>query len=66
MILCNEKYNNKYIALGNLPAVIDDFKNAKHTVKMMGILKENTFELKDVSHEELEKKMRWLSFRIIV
>ena len=51
IIICNQHYDKKYIALGNLPAVVDDFKNAKHTVKMMGILPENTFELRDISYD---------------
>ena len=29
LIICNQFYNKNYIALGNLPAVVDDFKNAR-------------------------------------
>ena len=50
----------------DLPAVEDDFKNAKHTCKMMGILQENTFTLKDVSRKELEIHYNWLMSRIKV
>ena len=32
LIICNQFYDKKYIALGDLPAVVDDFKNAKQTV----------------------------------
>ena len=48
-------YDRKYITLDDLPAVVDDFKNAKHTIKMMGILPENTFEMKDVTYHEIEE-----------
>ena len=50
-IVGNETYEKKRITLGNLPAVIDDCKNARHIVKMMGIPPENTFELRDALHE---------------
>ena len=50
----------------DLPAVLDDFKNAKHICKMMGILPENTFTLKDVSREELDSYYDWLKQRIKV
>ena len=53
-INCNQFYDKKYITLGDLTAVADDFKNAKHTCKMMGIIPENTLELKDVSYDVLE------------
>ena len=43
MIICNQTYNVKYVTHGDLPAVADDLKNAKHTSKMMGIPDENTF-----------------------
>ena len=45
MIICNQFYDQRFIALGDLPAVVDDYKNAKQTVKMMGILPANTIEL---------------------
>ena len=47
LIICNQLYNQT--TMKDLPAVVDDEKNAKHTCKMMGILPENTFSLKDVS-----------------
>ena len=50
----------------DLPAVEDDLRNAKHTCKMMGILPENTFTLKDVSREELDSYYNWLKQRIKV
>ena len=65
-MLCNKDYNEKYITLGSLPAVLDDRKNAKHTVKMMGILQENTFEITNASHHGIEKITKWLGLRVIV
>ena len=50
----------------DLPVVVDDLKNAKHTCKMMGILPENTFTLKDVSLKELDIHYNWLKTRIKV
>ena len=43
MIICNRSYDKKYVTHEDLPAVLDDFKNAMHTVKMMGIVPENIF-----------------------
>ena len=65
LIVCNQIYNKKYITLGNLPAVVDDFKNAKHTAKMMGILPENTIELRDASANEMDAIIEWLTHRIV-
>ena len=64
MVVCNQNYNEDYITLGDLPAVADDYKNAKHTVRMMGILPENTFEVRDASFDELDETIEWLSYRI--
>ena len=50
----------------DLPAVADDQKNAKHTCKMMGILPENTFTLRDVSRNVLDIHYNWLKSRIKV
>ena len=55
LIIGNQFYDEGYIRYGDLPAVVDDLRNAKHTVKMMGILSENTFVMKNVSHEALVK-----------
>ena len=52
--------------MGDLPAVVDDLKNAEYTCKMMGILPENTFTLRDVSHQELEAHFDWLKHRVKV
>ena len=57
MIICNRSYDKKYVTHESLPAVLDDFKNAMHTVKMMGIVPENIFQMKDVSYDELEDHM---------
>ena len=50
--------------MGNLPAVADDYKNAKHTCKMMGIPPENTIAFKDASYAEVEDRIDWLCYRI--
>ena len=65
MIICNRSYDKKYVTHDDLPAVLDDFKNAMHTVKMMGIIPENIFEMKDVSYDVLEEHMQWLCWRIV-
>ena len=51
LIICNKTYNKKYTTMCDLPAVDDDFKNAKLTVKFMGISNEHTFEIKDALHD---------------
>ena len=66
LIMCNQFYDKRYIALGDLPAVVDDFKNAKQTTQIMGIPPENTIEMKDVAYDEIEEKIEWLSYRIAV
>ena len=33
---------------------------------MMGILPQNTYEFKNVSHKQLEEKIKWLGNRIVV
>ena len=66
MILCNQHYNEQYVTLGNLPAVADDFKVAKHTVMMMGIPRQNTFELKDTKYDELKEIFTRLRLRFAV
>ena len=58
--VCNKTYNKKYITLGDLPAVIDDQKIANQTIKMLGILPENTFELTDATSDELDEIIDWL------
>ena len=65
MIICNRSYDKRYNTHGSLPAVLDDFKNAMQTVKMMGILPENIYKIKDASYEELENHMNWLSWRFV-
>ena len=46
--------------------MIDDFKNAKHTVQLMGILPENTIEIKDAKYDQLDETIEWLSYKIAV
>ena len=50
----------------NLPAVVNDFRTTKHTVKMMGILPENTYDLHDASHEQMTEFYDWFRFKIAV
>ena len=50
LIIYNEIYDPAYVTHGNLPEVVNDFRNAKQTVKMLGIPAENIIELKDASH----------------
>ena len=64
LIICNQFYDQT--TMKDLAAVEDDFRNAKHTTKMMGILPENTFTLKDVSQKELDIYYDWLKDRIKV
>ena len=52
-LVFNQYYDEKYVTLGDLPAVVDDMKNARHKVKMMGILPENTFELIDATFDQM-------------
>ena len=66
MIICNKFYDERYTGLGNLPTVIDHLRNAKQTIQMMGILPENTYELRDATYSEVEKRIEWLSYRIAV
>ena len=60
IIICNEKYDKKYTTMGNLPAVLDDFKNAKLTVKFMDIPEEQTFEIRDALYDQLDQVIFWL------
>ena len=42
--------------MSSLPAANDDYKNMKHTVEqMMGVPKENIFDIKDATFDQLEK-----------
>lgn len=66
MNVCNKTYDVKFITLGDLPAVIDDQKIANQTIKMLGILPENTFEFTDATSDELDEIIDWLQHRIAV
>ena len=46
--------------MGDLPAVLDDFKNAKLTVKFMDIPEEQTFEIRDALYDQLDQVIFWL------
>ena len=58
LIIGNHVYNKTIMS--DLPAVVDDLKNAKHICRMMGIAPENTFTLRDVSLEEVNAHHNWL------
>ena len=49
--MCNEKYDKDYVTHEDLPAVVNDFGNAKQTAQMMDIPLENTVLLKDATRE---------------
>ena len=66
LIVCNQYYNKKYVTLGDLDAVVDDYKNAKHTAKLMGIPLENIIEIKNARFDELNKVNDWLKKRFTV
>ena len=62
--MCNEVYDPAYVIHDDLPEVVNDFRNAKQTVKMLGIPAENTIELRDVSHEQLVSSWNRLKDKI--
>ena len=51
--MCNENYNPDYVTHSDLPAVVNDFRNALQTAKMMGIPLENTIQLQNASYDNL-------------
>ena len=51
MVITNKDYDKRYTTLGDLPSVVDDNKNTKHTIKMMDIPPENTIEIRDARKE---------------
>ena len=65
LILCVEKYDKKYTTFDDIEAVRDDFRNAQRTAKMMGILPQNTLEIKDPTNENLNKHVFQLGLRLI-
>ena len=40
-IMCNGRYNPEYVTHKDLPEVVNDFRNAMQTAKLMGIPLEN-------------------------
>ena len=50
LVFC-KYYDEEYTTFNDLPAVVDDMKNAKLKVKMMGIPDENTIILVDPTRE---------------
>ena len=51
LLILNKYYDPVFTTFGDLPAVVDDFKNARQLVKMMGFPEENTFVLVDPTHQ---------------
>ena len=51
MVITNKDYDKRYTTFGDLPSVVDDSKNTKHTIKMMDIPPENTIEIRDARSE---------------
>ena len=64
LIMYNEVYDPAYVTHGNLPEVVNDFRNAKQTSKMLGIPTENITVLKDASHEQLVNSWERLKDKI--
>ena len=65
LIMCNETYDPEYVIHGNLPEVVNDFRNAKQTAKMLDIPAENTIELLDASHGQLTKEWNSLKDKVL-
>ena len=66
LLVLNQYYDPDYTTFGDLPAVVDDMKNARQLVKMMGILEENTFVLVDATHQQIEEINKIIGNRIAV
>ena len=64
VILCNEDYDETYTTMPSLPAVKDDLKVARQTVKMMGVLPENTKEMYNATYDEIDEYFGWLELRM--
>ena len=64
VILCNEDYDETYTTMPSLPAVKDDLKVARQTVKMMGVLPENTKEMYNATWDEIDEYFGWLELRM--
>ena len=65
LVISNQTYDAKYVTHGDLPAVVDDHKNAMQIAKLMGICFENIFELKDTNFDQLQHTLSWLKYRFI-
>ena len=65
-LVINQYYNKDYTTFDDLPAVVDDMKNAKQKLKMMGIPEENIFVLVDPTHAEIEEMNQLVGNRVAV
>ena len=63
-VTCNEFYDDK-AGLPNLPSTKDDFSSIKRTIHMMDIKQENTYELVDTNHKEIEEQFERMCDRIL-
>ena len=55
LVLSNETYDPSKTSMKSLPAVTDDHRNIKQTVKMLHIPDENVFEIHDATHEQMQE-----------
>ena len=53
IVIANGVFNKVWIGMDNHPDVQDDMRNIMQTVKMMGIIEENTFCFENISHEQV-------------
>ena len=64
MIVCNEKYQDK-AGLTNIPQTKDDFQTVKRTINMLNIKEEDTIELIDASHDQIEEAYQKILLEIM-
>ena len=65
LIVVNEDYDKAITTMNSLPAVKNDLEKARTTAKLMGIPEENTIELVNATHAELERQYEMLTDRIL-
>ena len=64
LIIANKDYNKAITTMESLPAVQNDLEKARITAKLMGVPPENTIELINATHDELEHQYKILTDRI--
>ena len=55
LVLSNKTYDPEKTTMKSLPAVEDDHRNIKQTVKMLQIPDENIFEIHDATFDQMEE-----------